>query len=97
MSYDFNILFVNEEGPASVQEGSASAYDTVWAQTEVPTQQPEGIERVMLAEDKLFVVLAVVLIIWIGIGALILRTDRRLDRLEKSLPTPDDDVASLQS
>ena len=41
------------------------------AQTEeVPTQAPDALERVMLAEDKLYVVLAVVLIIWLGLRVL---------------------------
>ncbi len=62
---------------------ATSPYDTVW--TQVPEQQPEGLERVMLAEDKLFVVLAVVLIIWFGLLFFLYRTDRRLDRLERSL------------
>ena len=39
----------------------------------------------MLAEDKLPVVLAVVLIVWAGILLLLLRTERRLARLERTL------------
>ena len=50
------------------------------------TEQPaQGIERVMLAEDKLPVVLAVVLVIWAGILLLLVRTDRRLARIERGL------------
>lgn len=49
------------------------------------TAQPEGIERVMLADDKMPVVLAVVLIVWLGILALLVRTDRRLARIERDL------------
>ncbi len=84
MSYDFNILPVADldETDAAPQE---TAYDTVWTLSEVPTQEPEGIERLMLAEDKLFVVLAVVLVIWFGIVALIWRTDSRLARLEQEI------------
>ena len=64
----------------------ATAQDTVLAQTEeVPTQAPDALERVMLAEDKLYVVLAVVLIIWLGIVFFVFRTDRKLDRLERTL------------
>jgi len=48
-------------------------------------QAPVGLERVMLAEDKLPVVLAVVLIVWAGILLLLLRTERRLARLERTL------------
>lgn len=39
----------------------------------------------MLAEDKLYVVLAVVLIIWFGIVYFILRTDRKLSKVERSI------------
>ncbi|MDX1439002.1 MAG: CcmD family protein [Rubricoccaceae bacterium] len=46
---------------------------------------PEGIERAMLAADKLPVVLAVVLIIWFGILFLLFRTDRRITKIEKEL------------
>ena len=64
---------------------AGTAYDSVWTGTEVPAQQPAGIERVMLAEDKLYVVLAVVLIIWFGLAYFVFRTDRKLDRLERTL------------
>ena len=50
------------------------------------TEQPaQGIERVMLADDKLPVVLAVVLVVWLGILLLLVRTDRRLARIERDL------------
>jgi CcmD family protein len=65
--------------------GAGTRYDSIWAQTGVPTRQPEGLERIMLAEDKLYVVLAVVLIIWFGIVYFILRTDRKLANLERSV------------
>lgn len=51
----------------------------------VAEQPPQGIERVMLAEDKLPVVLAVVLVIWLGVLLLLFRTDRRLARIEREL------------
>ena len=56
--------------------------DAAQATAEQPAQ---GIERVMLAQDKLPVVLAVVLVIWLGIALLLLRTDRRLSRIERRL------------
>ncbi len=65
--------------------GIATPYDTIWATAAVPTKPPQGIERVMLAEDKLYVVLAVVLIIWFGLILFIFRTDRKLNRLERTL------------
>ena len=51
----------------------------------VTVQRAEGIERPMLAEDKLPVVLAVVLVVWIGVLFLLFRTDRRLARVERHL------------
>lgn len=48
-------------------------------------QAPQGIERVMLAADKLPVVLVVVLIVWFGLLFLLFRTDRRISRIEKEL------------
>lgn len=65
---------------------SGTPYDTVWNSTEVPTQEPPPLEKVMLAEDKLYVVLAVTLVIWLGLLFVLFRTNRRLDRLEKRLP-----------
>ena len=67
------------------QDGAASPYDSVWAGQEVPEQAPVGLERVMLAEDKLYVVLAVVLIIWIGLVFFVYRTDRRISDLERTV------------
>lgn len=66
-------------------QGTSTAYDSVWAETEVPVQQEQGLEKVMLAEDKLYVVLAVVLIIWIGLVLLIYRTDAKISRLERKM------------
>ncbi|HET6568964.1 MAG TPA: CcmD family protein [Rhodothermales bacterium] len=65
--------------------GETTAYDSVWAHTGVPVQQPKGFEQVMLSEDKLYVVLAVVLIIWFGIVFFLFRTDRKIARLERSV------------
>lgn len=48
-------------------------------------QAARDIEAVMLDNDKLLVVLAVVLIIWIGITVFIYATDRKIDRLESSV------------
>lgn len=67
-----------------------TAYDSVWTTTGVPEQQPTGLETVMLAEDKLYVVLAVVLLIWFGIAFFLVRTDRRLARLERRLERAED-------
>lgn len=67
----------------SVQAGGIeTAYDSIWT-TQVPVAEPSPLEKVMLAEDKLFVVLAVVLIIWFGIAAMLWRTDRKIRSLER--------------
>ena len=55
------------------------------ATTAVQPPQSSEFEQTMLAEDKLFVVLAVVLVIWAGIVVLLARTDRRIARLERRL------------
>jgi hypothetical protein len=60
--------------------------DTAAAQA-VAEQPPRGIERTMLAEDKLPVVLAVVLIVWAGVLLLLFRNERRLARIERALGT----------
>lgn len=65
--------------------GQATPYDSIWIGSEMPVQQREGIETVMLAEDKLYVVLAVVVIIWLGIIFFIYRTDRKIERLERRI------------
>ena len=73
--------------------GEATAYDSVWAHTDVPVQSAFGIEAALLSNDKLYVVLVVVLIIWAGLAFFLFRTDRKLDGLERSMNTgilPDD-------
>lgn len=52
---------------------------------------PQGVERLMLASDKLPVVLAVVLIIWFGLLFLLFRTDRRITKIERELNATDSD------
>jgi len=47
--------------------------------------QNAGFESLMLNNDKLMVVLAVVLIIWVGIVVFIFLTDRKVERLESSV------------
>lgn len=69
----------------------STAYDSVWteSQAEIPVKQPEGLERVMLADGKIYVVLAVVLVIWFGLVAYLFRTDRKLDALERRVDATD--------
>lgn len=51
----------------------------------ITLQQTSDLESVMLAEDKLFVVLAVVLVIWFGIILFLVRNDRKIAALERRL------------
>ena len=51
----------------------------------VPAPQESTLETVMLSEDKLFVVLAVVLVIWFGIVVLLFRNDRKIAALEQRI------------
>ncbi|MDA0378348.1 MAG: hypothetical protein O2899_02560 [Bacteroidetes bacterium] len=67
------------------QAAQSTAYDSIWAGGAVPTQEYSGLEQVMLAHDKLYVVLAVVLIIWFGIVILLLRNDARLKAVERTI------------
>ena len=63
---------------------TTSTYDSTW--TEQPdARPPDGLERVMLPGGKIYVVLAVVLIIWAGLITLLVRTDRKIDHLERRL------------
>ena len=82
----------------SIDASGEAVYDSVWAGSALPEAPPVGLETVMLQQDKLYVVLAVVLIIWFGVLLFLFRTDRRLSRLEKELgdrvPERDDEVAA---
>ena len=69
---------------AAARDTTIALLDTAAANA-MATHQPEGFERVMLADDKLPVVLAVVLIIWVGMLFLLFRTDRRLAKIERRL------------
>ena len=69
----------------------AAAADTVVHPVSqlLPDAPPTPLEAVMLQQDKLYVVAAVVLLIWLGIAALLLANDRRLARLERALDLRD--------
>ena len=82
-----NIL---QEAPQEAQDNqeaqdAGTAYDSTWATSQIPEMGPVGSEKFMLAEDKLFVVLAVVLVIWAGIAYYLFRTDRQLVALEQAM------------
>jgi CcmD family protein len=78
-----------QQAIADTVQATATAYDSVWANPDIPTQTATGIEAVMLSQDKLYVVLAVVLVIWIGLLFFLLRTDRKLDALERKIADGD--------
>jgi len=63
----------------------AAVYHSVWPGSAIPEAPPVGLATVMLQHDKLYVVLAVVLIIWFGLLFFLFRTDRRLARIERDL------------
>ena len=70
----------------TAQDGAP--YDTVWTEeTDAAEVSPDpvGLEVVMLQDGKIYVVLAVVLVIWFGILYVLYRTDRRIDQLERQL------------
>jgi hypothetical protein len=70
--------------PRQERPDTTSAYDSTW--TERPeAQAPEGLDRIMGTDGKIYVVLAVVLLIWFGLLALLVRTDRKIDRLEREV------------
>lgn len=62
-----------------------TAFDSIWANPAVPVETLNSLDQLMLSQDKLFVVLAVVLIIWFGLVFFVFRTDRKLHRLERTL------------
>ena len=64
---------------------ASSVYDSALAMLNTLIQAVSNLDQVMLSEDKLFVVLAVALLIWFGLIFFIFRTDRKLDRLERTL------------
>ncbi|WP_232798272.1 CcmD family protein [Salinibacter altiplanensis] len=68
--------------PGQERPDTTTAYDSTW--TEQPAHSaPEGLDRIMGQDGKIYVVLAVVLLIWIGVVALLFRTDRQIDELER--------------
>ena len=73
---------------AAAPDTTIALLDTSAAQTLVaPSASPT--ERAMLSENKLPVVLAVVLVVWAALMLLALRTDRRLARVERALDSHD--------
>jgi len=70
--------------PIQERPDTTTVYDSTWAERP-GTQEPEGLDRIMGADGKIYVVLAVVLLIWGGLLVVLFRTDRKIDRLERRL------------
>ena len=60
----------------------------------VKALQSSEFESTMLAEDKIYVVLAVVLLIWLGIIIMLFRNDRKIDALERKVADMSNDTDS---
>jgi hypothetical protein len=71
-------------GSVQKRPDTASAYDSTWAE-QPATQEPATLDRVMGTDGKIYVVLAVVLLIWFGLLVLLWHTDCKIDRLERRL------------
>ena len=69
---------------AQEAEGQTTAYDSTWALQQIPEMGPIGSEKIMLLEDKLYVVLAVVLVIWAGIAYYLFQDGPQADFSGKS-------------
>lgn len=70
--------------PQQEQPDSTAVYDSTWAE-QPPGQQATGLDQIMGGGGKIYVVLAVVLIIWVGLLTVLFRTDRKIDRLERRM------------
>lgn len=82
------LRFIQDAQDAQTQQQATStAYDSLWAGE--PAAAQSAFESAFLAQDKIFVVLVVVLLIWAGISFFLFRTDRKIARLER---TVDEDI-----
>jgi CcmD family protein len=72
-----------QQAPDSIRaRADSAAYDSVWTTSGAT---PQGLERFMVADGKIYVVVAVLLLIWFGLLVYLFRTDRKLDRLEREV------------
>jgi hypothetical protein len=69
--------------PYQERPDTTAAYDSTWTEQPAEGPPPEGLDRIMGQDGKIYVVLAVVLIIWIGLVTILFRTDRKIERLER--------------
>lgn len=64
---------------------ASTAYDSIWTSQAEAQPAASTLERTMLADDKLGVVVVVLSIIWLGLLLYVWRTDAKLARLEQAL------------
>lgn len=66
---------------------STAVYDSVWSASDTlaTATTPDTMEQLMVADGKIYVVVAVLLLIWFGLLLYLFRTDRKLDRLEREI------------
>jgi len=83
------------EDAAADTSDTEAAYDSTWATTQEVAPTTSRFEETMVAGDKIYVVLAVVLIIWFGLVLLLFRTDRRIARLEKQVESNESDPSQV--
>jgi len=77
------VVRVRSTSSQEPQTPDTTRYDSAWASTEIPSKEAQGFEQLMVGGGKIYVVLAVVLIIWIGLLAFLFSTDRRIRSLER--------------
>lgn len=88
---DASLYATAAQGPSGTTGTDTTAtdttvYDSVWtSESDIPSKQPDGFEKVMVGDGKILVVLAVILIIWIGLLGFLFRTDRRIRSLEREI------------
>ncbi len=78
-----HLLYTPQEVEQAQQQ--AAPYDSIWANTAQPGPPASALDQVMLSHDKIYVVLAVVLIIWLGLMVFLFRTDRKIEALERTV------------
>jgi CcmD family protein len=77
---------------------ASTAYDSIWTAQAAAQPAASTLERNMLADDKLGVVVVVLSIIWLGLLLYVWRTDAKLARLEQALKGVDNaDFVESQS
>lgn len=78
-----------QQPPDSARAAAAPA-DSIVHSTTVATlpghTDASGPAKLLFEQDKLYTVVAVLLIVWLGLALLLLHNDRRLARLERQAP-----------